>query len=153
MASQNLQFTKISELPPTNTISDTDILVINVSGVTKSITFENLKTFILGNISEQISGLVGNMTTLQSQMNALGVLVGDLNTSVTSLGNRVTVNEGNISTLQGNVTTLSGDIGDLQTRMNTVELAVQTNSDTISNIITAGFNLIGNTNNENSRKE
>lgn len=129
MAVQNFQYTKISELPATNTITDDSVVVVNVANATKKMTYANLKSAILGDITAAVS--------------ALTTRVGTLETSVSSLGTRMTTAEGSISTLQGKVSTLETDVGSLKTRMTTAEGNISDNTGTINNIITAGFNLIG----------
>lgn len=101
MASQNFQYTKISELGSSTTLTDDSVIVINVGNVTKKMTIASLKTNILSAINTAISGLTTR--------------VGDLETAVTGLGTRMGAVEGDVTDLEG----------------------------TVSNIITAGFNLIG----------
>lgn len=129
MAAQSFQYTKISELPATNTITDDSVVVVNVGNATKKMTYANLKSAILADITATVSGLATR--------------VGALETSVSSLGTRMTTAEGSISTLQGKVSTLETDVGSLKTRMSTAESNITDNTGTINNIITAGFNLIG----------
>ena len=129
MAVQNFQYTKISELPATNTITDDSVVVVNVANATKKMTYANLKSAILADITAAVSALTAR--------------VGTLETSVSSLGTRMTTAEGSISTLQGKVSTLETDVSSLKTRMTTAESNISDNTGTINNIITAGFNLIG----------
>ncbi len=94
MAVQNLDYTKVSELPVASAVNDTDVLIINHNNVTSKIEFSVLMAIIDSKVTH-------DLTAITEELN-------ELKTTVTSLAN--TVNE--------------------QTQ-------------TINNIITAGFNLIG----------
>lgn len=89
MASQTLQYTKISDLSASTTLTDDSVIVINVGNVTKKMTIASLKANILSAISAQIT--------------ALTTRVGDLETAVTGLGTRMTAAEGDITDLEGTV--------------------------------------------------
>ena len=57
MAAQSFQYTKISELQSTTTATDDSLLVINVSGNTKMITYAVLKNLITSAISQSLAHL------------------------------------------------------------------------------------------------
>lgn len=89
MAAQSFQYTKISELNSTTTATDDSLLVINVGGNTKKITYAVLKNLITSTISQSLA--------------ALTTRVGNLETSVSGLSTRMTTAEGDITDLQGTV--------------------------------------------------
>ena len=92
MAAQAFQYTKISELQSTTTATDDSLLVINVGGNTKKITYAVLKNLITSAISQSLAQLTTR--------------VGTLETSVTSLTTRVGTAENDITDLQGTVTNI-----------------------------------------------
>lgn len=89
MASQTLQYTKISDLAASTTLTDDSVIVINVGNVTKKMTIASLKSNILSAISGQISALTQR--------------VSDLETATSGLGTRMTTVEGDVSDLEGTV--------------------------------------------------
>ena len=89
MASQTLQYTKISDLTASTTLTDDSVIVINVGNVTKKMTIANLKSNIL-------SAITGDITALTTR-------VGNLETAVTGLGTRMSAAEGDITDLEGTV--------------------------------------------------
>ena len=143
MASQSLQYTKISELDATTTVNNDSVLVINVGNATKKITYAKLQELMLATISQTVSELnttVGqlslNVSNLTSRVNSCE---GDISTLGTNLGNlsrSVSELSSTVSSLSNTVSTLSSNLTALTTRVTDVE-------GTVSNIITAGFNLIG----------
>lgn len=92
MAAQSFQYTKISELQSTTTATDDSLLVINVGGNTKKITYAVLKNLITSAIAQSLAQLTTR--------------VGTLETSVTSLTTRVGTAENDITDLQGTVTNI-----------------------------------------------
>lgn len=94
MATQVLDYKKISELPPVTAVGDNDVLVLNHSGVTSKIKFSDLMIIINSKVTHDLS-------TLTARIDILETTTSNLATTVTD------------------------------------------NSETINNIITAGFNLIG----------
>lgn len=89
MASQSFQYTKISDLASSTTLTDDSVIVINVGNVTKKMTIASLKSNILSAINTAISGLTTR--------------VGDLETAVSGLGTRMGAAEGDINDLEGTV--------------------------------------------------
>lgn len=92
MAAQNFQYTKISELGSSTTLTDDSVIVINVGNVTKKMTIASLKSNIL-------SSIIADITSLTTR-------VGNLETAVTGLGTRMTAAEGDISDLEGTVSNI-----------------------------------------------
>ena len=89
MASQTLQYTKISDLSASTTLTDDSVIVINVGNVTKKMTIAAFKANVLSAIASQITALTSR--------------VGDLETAVSGLGTRMTTAEGDITDLEGTV--------------------------------------------------
>lgn len=94
MATQILDYKKISELPSVNVVADNDVLVLNHNGITSKISFNDLMTVIDGKVTHDLSELVRRIESVETATSTLA-------------------------------TTVSED------------------NETINNIITAGFNLIG----------
>lgn len=92
MAAQSFQYTKISELQSTTTVTDDSLMVINVGGNTKKITYAVLKGLITSAIAQSLAQLTTR--------------VGTLETSVSGLSTRMTTAEGDITDLQGTVTNI-----------------------------------------------
>ena len=92
MAAQSFQYTKISELTSTTTATDDSLLVINVGGNTKKITYGVLKGLITSTIAQSLA--------------ALTTRVGNLETSVGNLSTRMSTAEDDISDLEGTVSNI-----------------------------------------------
>ncbi len=89
MAAQNFQYTKISELPSTNTATDDSVMVINVGNETKKISYGILKGLITSAVSQAVAQLTNRVSNLE--------------TSVSSLNTRMGTAESSIADLQGTV--------------------------------------------------
>ena len=94
MSAQTFQYTKVSQLPAVTDLGNTDVFIVNRSGVTSKISLANLISIITQSITADITSLTTRVSTLETATSSMAT----------------TVNE------QGQ---------------------------TIDNIITAGFNLIG----------
>lgn len=85
MAIQNFSYTKVSELPLVNQISNDDVIIINHNGVTSKMTYSQFKELIQSSIDSEITALTTRVTTLEN--------------STSSLATRVTESEGTINNI------------------------------------------------------
>ncbi len=85
MASQELSYTKISQLIETNTINDNSVFVVNVNGVTKKIKFSTLRDAIDDAIEADVSALTTRVTTLETSVGQLTTTVSDLAGTVNNI--------------------------------------------------------------------
>jgi hypothetical protein len=85
-----LQYTKISDLSTSTTLTDDSVIVINVGNVTKKMTIAALKSNILNAISQQITQLTNSVSNLETAVSELGTRMGTAEGDITDL--EVTVN-------------------------------------------------------------
>ena len=89
MAAQSFQYTKISELTSTTTATDDSLLVINVGGDTKKITYGILKNLITSAISSSLTALTTRVTTLETSVTNLTTRVGTAENSITDMSGTI----------------------------------------------------------------
>lgn len=85
MASQDLSYTKISQLIETNVINDNSVFVVNVNDVTYKIKFSTLRDAIDDTIQADITALTGRVSTLESTVSTLASTVSDLSGTVSNI--------------------------------------------------------------------
>ena len=62
MATQILDYKKISELPSVQEVADNDVLVLNHNGITSKISFADLMNIINSKVTHDLSELTQNAT-------------------------------------------------------------------------------------------
>lgn len=82
---QELIFTRISELPPTTTIADDDVLVVNHLGKTSKITFANLMTIINEQVVHDLSDVLKRLTQLETTTSTLATTVSDQSETIDNI--------------------------------------------------------------------
>lgn len=104
MAVQNLDYTKVSELPVASEVSDTDVLIINHNNVTSKIEFSVLMEIIdskvthdLGEIQSELTELKNSVATLTNTVSTLATTVNEhtqtINNIITAGFNLIGVDE------------------------------------------------------------
>lgn len=85
MASQDLSYTKISQLIETNTINDNSVFIVNVNNITYKIKFSTLRDAIDDTIESDITALTTRVATLESTVTTLATTVSDLAGTVNNI--------------------------------------------------------------------
>ncbi len=85
MASQDLSYTKISQLIETNTINNDSVFIVNVNGVTYKIKYSTLRDAIDDTIQADVSALTTRVTTLEGTVSSLSSTVSDLAGTVNNI--------------------------------------------------------------------
>lgn len=143
MASQSLQYTKISELDATTTVNNDSVLIINVGNATKKITYAKLQELMLATISQAVSDLTTTVGQLSLSVSSLTSRVSSCEGDITTLGTNLGNLASSVSELSSTVSALNSTVGTLSTNLTALTNRVTDVEGTVSNIITAGFNLIG----------
>ena len=69
MSAQSLSFTKISQLPAANQISNSDVIIINHNGVTSKMLYLDFKNLIQSDIDAEVDALTARVSTLEETVN------------------------------------------------------------------------------------
>lgn len=77
MSVQQFDYTKISELPSTSSISNNDVIIINHNGVTSKISASDLLIWINNNVTVDLTSLTNRVAALEGSMTTLSATVGD----------------------------------------------------------------------------
>ena len=127
---------KISELAEGSQINNDSILVYNLNGQTKKITFQNLKNAVISALASEVSQLDADLSTeALARAEADTALAGDISTEATA---RTAAD-----------TTLSGTIADYKTRNIVEQVAYDSTSTnnwyeaTITPAAVAGYTVCG----------
>lgn len=87
MASQEFNYTKISELTESLTIDNSTVFPITIGGVTKKISYATLLSAISTAIGSDISALTQRVSTLESSVSSLGSTVADNSVTINNIIN------------------------------------------------------------------
>lgn len=85
MASQNFQYTKVSELPLVTTISNDDVIIVNHSGVTSKMSYASFKELVQAEVETEITALTQRVTTLESAVSSLGTRLTDAEGTINNI--------------------------------------------------------------------
>ena len=99
MAVQNIESTKVSELPSQTDVADTDVLIYNHNGITSKIKFSDLMTVINSKVKHDTTAINNRLSTLESNYSALSSAVSDntgtINNIVTAAFNLIEIDKTN----------------------------------------------------------
>lgn len=85
MATQVLDFTKVSELIETQTINNDSVFIVNVNNVTYKIKYITLLNAISAVISGDVTQLAQRVTALETASTAMASDISDLNGTVNNI--------------------------------------------------------------------
>ena len=85
MAVQNLDYTKVSELPVASEVNDTDIMIINHNNVTSKIEFSVLMAIIDSKVTHDLSEITEQLNTLNSAVSTLTNTVGEQTQTINNI--------------------------------------------------------------------
>lgn len=85
MAAQNLDYTKVSELPVASAVSDTDVLIINHNGVTSKIEFSVLMEIIDSKVTHDLSAITEELNTLKGTVSTLSSTVAEQTQTINNI--------------------------------------------------------------------
>lgn len=82
MSDRNFEYTKISQLPMVDTLSeDASVFIVNAHGVTSTISLTNLITAITSGVVEQLNGLSGRVSDNENSIDSLDYTVKNIITA------------------------------------------------------------------------
>lgn len=85
MATQVLDFTKVSELIETQVINDNSVFIVNVNNVTYKIKYITLLNAISAVVSGDVTQLAQRVTALETASTAMASDISDLNGTVSNI--------------------------------------------------------------------
>ena len=85
MAVQNLDYTKVSELPVASEVNDTDVLIINHNNVTSKIEFSVLMEIIDSKVTHDLSAITEELKTLKGTVSTLSSTVGEQTQTINNI--------------------------------------------------------------------
>lgn len=85
MSAQSLSFTKVSQLPAANQISNSDVIIINHNGVTSKMLYLDFKNLIQSDIDAEVDALADRVATLETTCSSLATRVSDLEATVNNI--------------------------------------------------------------------
>ena len=87
MATQILDYKKISELPSVNELADNDVLVLNHNGITSKISFVNLMAIINSKVTHDLSTIEQRVNSIESATTTLATTVAEDNATINNIIN------------------------------------------------------------------
>jgi hypothetical protein len=85
MSAQSLSFTKVSQLPAANQISESDVIIINHNGVTSKMLYLDFKNLIQSDIDAEVDALTARVSTLETTCSSLATRVSTLEETVNNI--------------------------------------------------------------------
>lgn len=85
MASQILDYKKISELPSVQEVADNDVLVLNHNGVTSKISFVDLMAIINSKVTHDLSEITQRVASVESATRTLATTVSEDNETINNI--------------------------------------------------------------------
>jgi hypothetical protein len=85
MSAQSLSFTKVSQLPATTQISDSDVIIVNHNGVTSKMLYSDFKNLIQSDIDAEVDALTTRVSTLETTCSSLATRVSTLEATVNNI--------------------------------------------------------------------
>jgi hypothetical protein len=85
MSAQSLSFTKVSQLPATTQISDSDVIIVNHNGVTSKMLYSDFKNLIQSDIDAEVDALTTRVSTLETTCSSLATRVATLEATVNNI--------------------------------------------------------------------
>jgi hypothetical protein len=85
MSAQSLSFTKVSQLPATTQISDSDVIIVNHNGVTSKMLYSDFKNLIQSDIDAEVDALTTRVSTLENTCSSLATRVATLEATVNNI--------------------------------------------------------------------
>lgn len=85
MATQILDYKKISELPSVDEIADNDVLVLNHNGITSKISFVDLMAIINSKVTHDLSAVERRISSLETATSTLATTVSEDNATINNI--------------------------------------------------------------------